>query len=536
MKINEKTLRRLSWPLFLMAIVLTAVVLIVTVGFIVGNSRARSSPHKTAEKYIDGLSVNELYNKLDGYIRKNLSQYEELPQVKHKMKELLENGDISFARAEKFSASKPRYTVYLDGKEVYTLVLQKTFVFWDAYRVKSFKVSSGFALGNDVVLEVPSGATVTLNGVELERAKADPVRYHRLSEFEESLSNDYGSDKYSVGRLFLLPDVSVVYDGKRLSASSVDGDTLRFDYPYDMTHNYSFTVPAGATLTVNGKTVDRAYISDSKQPYPFLSRFEKDMTGMPTASVYQLTGLFSTPSVSVTYNGTELAHEDGVYRLPDELTSGVVIVAPDYAVVKVNGITLNSTDITAKKRELPILSGVKNYAKQRPYLTEYTVKGLMTSPTVTATDQNGKPLTVNTYYSSEGKIVFNCTSSGTPSANVTKVLENYVKAYIKYVYSGSNGLEKNYNSAIAYTPYNSNAYYSLKDAYRGLYNAPQYQNITYGTFKVLEYYEYSESAYSAVVQMTSNATLNGENVEFTVTMEILGNFSGSRRWINYKVL
>ena len=160
----------------------------------------------------------------------------------------------------------------------------------------------------------------------------------------------------------------------------------------------------------------------------------------------------------------------------------------------------------------------------------------MTEPSITATDKNGKQLTVNGYYSEDGKIVFNCTSGGTPSSTVTKALTNYTKAYIKYVYSGNSGLESNYNAAIAYTPYNSNAYYALKDTYRTLYNAPQYKSISYGTLKVLEYYKYSDSAYSAVVQMTCTATHDGGKVEFTVTLEILGNFSGSRRWINYKVL
>ncbi len=536
MKMNSKTLRRLSWPLFLTAAALTAVVLIVTVGFAIGNSRARSSAYEVADRYIDGLSVNKLYDKLDDYIKKNITDYEELPQVEHKIRELLKNGDISFTRAENFSASKPKYTVYLDGKEVYTLVLRKTFLLGNAYKVKSFKVSSDLALGNDFVIEVPSGATVTVNGVELERAKSAPVQYYRLSEFEEALAGEYGSDRYSLGRLFLSPDVSVVYEGTRLRASSIEGGVLYYDYPTEMTENYSLIIPEGAILTVNGKTVDREYISRSKQPYPFLTRFENDMSGMPVSNIYQLTGMFNAPEVTVTYNDIELTHEDGVYRLPDDMTSKFVIMAPDYAVVKVNGKTLNSTDITAKKKELPILSGVSNYAKQRPYLTEYTVKGLMAEPSITATDQNGKPLTVNTYYSADGKIVFNCTSSGTPNSTVVNALTNYTKAYIKYVYSANSGLESNYNAAIAYTPYNSSAYYALKDTYRTLYNAPQYKSISYGSLKVLEYYKYSDSAYSAVVQMTCTATHDGEKVEFMVTLEILGNFSGSRRWINYKVL
>ncbi len=536
MKINEKTLRYLSRPLFVIAAVLTAVVIVVTVGFAIGNGRSRSSAYEVADKYIDGLSVNKLYDKLDNYVKKNISRYEELPQVEHKMRELLKNGDISFARAEDYRESAPKYTVYIDGKEVYTLVLEKRFLFSDKYGVKSFKVSKSLNFGNEIIIDVPSGAIVTVNGVELERSLSAPSRYYRLSEFEETLADEYVSDRYSIGRMFLSPDVSVVYEGKRLSASSIEGGVLHYDYPTDMTENYVFTIPEGAIITANGKTVEREYISESKQIYPFLTRFESDLSGMPMSNTYQLTGLFSAPEITVTYNGVELTDEDGVYRLPEELTKTFTIMAPDYAVVKVNGKTLNSTDISVKKKELPILSGVSGYAKQRPYLIEYKVNGLMTEPSITATDKNGKTLTVNGYYSEDGKIMFNCTPSGTPNSTVVNALTNYTKAYIKYVYSANSGLESNYNAAIAYTPYNSNAYYALKDTYRTLYNAPQYKGISYGTLKVLEYYKYSDSAYSAVVQMTCTATHDGEKVEFTVTLEILGNFSGSRRWINYKVL
>lgn len=536
MKINEKTLRRLPKPLFITAACLTAAVIIITVCFAVGNSRARSSAYEVADRYVDGLSVNKLYDKLDSYVKKNISRYEELPQVEYKMRELLKNGDVSFARAENFSVASPKYTVYIDGKEVYTLALEKQFSFSDRYGVKSFKVSKNLNFGNVIVIDVPSGAIVTVNGIELERSESVPSRYYRLSEFEEKLASEYESDRYDLGRMFLSPEVSVVYEGKRLSASSIDGGVLHYDYPTDMTENYVFTVPEGAIVTANGKTVLREYISETKQQYPFLTRFESDLSGMPTSNTYQLTGLFNAPEITVTYNGIELTHEDGAYLLPSEMTRSFVIMAPDYAVVKVNGKTLNSTDISAKKKELPILSGVSGYAKQRPYLTEYKISGLMTEPSITATDKNGKPLTVNGYYSSDGKIVFNCTPSGAPNSTVTKALTNYTKAYIKYVYSGNSDLESNYNAAIAYTPYNSNAYYALKDTYRTLYNAPQYKSISYGALKVLEYYKYSDSAYSAIVQMTCTATHNGEKVEFTVTLEMLGNFSGSRRWINYKVL
>ena len=536
MKINEDKIRKLSRPLFITALILSVIVIIVTIGFAVGNSQARASSYKLAKGYIEKVSASILYDKLDDYVRKNISEYEELPQVEHKLKEILENGELSVMQAEGFNANNPKYTVYIDGKEAYILTLERNIFLGDAYKVKSLNVSQNLNLGNDFVVDVPSGATVTVNGIELERAMSIPVKYYRLSEFEESLTNEYSSDRYSLGRFFLSPDVTVVYNGVRLSSPSIDNGALCYDFPSEMTKNYSFTVPDGAIIEVNGKTVDREYITEGKLPYPFLTRFESDMTGMPVSKTYELTGLFAEPEIKVTYNGIELTSKDGAYYLPSEMTKNIVIMAPDYAVVKLNGKTLGATEITAKKQELPILSGVSGYAKKRPYLTEYTVKGLLTEPTITAVDESGKILTVNKYYSSEGKLVFNCTSSGNPSSTVTKALTNYAKAYVKYVYSANSGLESNYNDAISYTPYSSLAYASLKETYRTLYNAPQYKIISYGTLKVSEYYKYSDSAYSAIVELPFTANRNGETVSLTVTLEILANFSGSRRWINYKVL
>ncbi len=536
MKITEKNLRRAAGTLFFAAIVLALAALIGIGAIALSNNRARSSPYVTAKKHLEGLSVNELYGKLSDYLNKNITEYENIADVEAKIKEQLSKGEISLVRSEGFKASRPKYTVYVNGREVYTLSLSKTVFLSNAYKVKSFKVSPDMALGNDIIVDVPTGATVTVNGKELERKTSDPSPYYRLSEFEKALSEKIKCDRYSLGRFFLTPDVSVVYEGKRLRASSIEDGILRFDYPSDMTASYSFTVPEGAVLKINGIVADREYITDSRAAYPFLSRFESELSGMPSARVYQILGLFSEPEVSVVYEETELSHEGGKYRLPDSKTKTYVIAAPDYATVRVNGKALASGEITAKKKDLPILSGVSGYAKQRPYLTEYTVKDLLSEPIVTATDKNGKPLTVNVYYSTDGRIVFNCTQSGTPSNTVVKALTNYSKAYVKYVYSGNNGLEKNYNSVIAYTPYNSPAYYALKDTYRTLYNAQQHKNITFGKIEVLEYYKYSDSAYSAIVKIQFTSTIGTEKVSAMITLEILGNFSGSRRWINYKVL
>ncbi len=536
-KLNEAAIRKAAKPATLIALILTAAVLCCAIIVSVTNVKAVSSSFSFAKKYIRDMSDDEMYDALSDFVNESISPYERKDLAEAKIRQLLESGEISVARADNFKETAPTFNIYLDGKKLFKLSLKKTGILdIRAWRVASLSVSEDIGLGNPITLDVPSGATVTVNGTELDRYTSMPTQYLGLSEFELSLSDKYKSDSYDLGRFFTTPDVSVVYDGIRLQASSVSDGTLNYSYPSSMTMNYTYTVPYGATLTLNGNDVGREYIVENGIAYPFLTKFEQASAGIPTSSVYQISGLFEAPSVTVTYAGEELTDEDGIYRLPSTIVNSYVIEAPDYATVKVNGITLSESEISKKKQELPILNGVSGYAKSRPYLTQYTVSGLINIPEITAFDKSGKPLSVSSYYSSDGKIVFCLSDSGTPSSSVMKSLNNYSKAYVKYIYGGNSSLASNYDNVTQYTPYASPAYASLKAAYSSLYNAPIYKDISYGELKVIEYHAFSQSSYCAVIELPFTATLDGQEVSVTVTMEILGNFSGTRKFINYSIL
>lgn len=536
-KFNEASLRKAAKPAAILALILTAAVLCCAIIVSVSNVKAVSSSYSFAKKYIKDMSENELYEKLSDFVDESISPYESKDLAEARIKQMLSSGEITVARADDFKDNAPAFNIYLDGKELFRLSLEKTGILdIRAWRVSSLSVSENTGLGNPMILNVPSGATVTVNGTELERYTSMPAQYGGISEFELALSDKYKSDSYDLGRFFTVPDVSVVYDGIRLQASSVSEGTLNYSYPSSMTMNYTYTVPYGAALTLNGNDVGREYIVENGIDYPFLTKFEQSAPGMPTSCVYQISGLFEAPSVTVTYAGEELSSENGVYRLPSTMVNSYVIEAPDYAIVKVNGITLSESEISKKKQELPILNGVSGYAKSRPYLTQYKINDLIGIPEITAFGESGNPLSVSEYYSSDGKIVFCLTDSGSPSSSVMKSLNNYSKAYVKYVYSGNSSLASNYDNVTKYTPYNSPAYASLKALYSSLYNAPIYKDISFSELKVIEYHAFSKSSYCAVIELPFTATLDGQEVSVTVTMEILGNFSGTRNFINFNIL
>lgn len=262
------------------------------------------------------------------------------------------------------------------------------------------------------------------------------------------------------------------------------------------------------------------------------------MTGLPTSVVYQISGLFSAPELVVSYDGRMLdCDEDLCYRLPDELTDTVRVLVPDYATVKLNGKTLFSSEITKKGVQVPILDGVTSFAKQRPYMTEYTVTGLLREGELSAFDKNGRPLEISAYYSTEDTVVYCCTRSYSMPEREKLTLRTFGREYVEYIYNGYTNLSSNYKSIIAMTPGSSNAYAALKATYSSLYNAPRYKSISVGTVEFLEYYSYTSTSYSVIMRIPFTAVLDGVTYSFEVTMDVLYIYSGQiRRIVNYKIL
>lgn len=527
-------------PAVIVAAVIAALLLAGTVIIFINHiAFLSSSSYDYAEKYLSGLSDAKLYKTAEEFVSENLTEHEDRELVEKKLAEELGSGKISFARAEGFDEKSPIYTVYIGSQPMFELELENmaAFLSHPSWKVKEFRVCRDTRIGKRLIIDVPSGATLTVNGAEIGRAKADPTDYFALTEFEVALSEQVKADRYDLGMFFLSSDISVVYDGIRLSAEAVYDGVIRYPYPDKCYSHLTLTVPYGSVVEINGVQAGRSYRIESGVTYPFITRFEKDMTGLTTCEVYQISGLFGEPEVKVSYNGAALTDNGShVYSLPKEQTYSVVIAAPTYATVKINGLTMSSSEISKKKFELPIMEGVSGSSKVRPYMNEYRVEGLLREPEISVTDGNGKPLKVSPYYSSDERTFYTCTESGSLSSKEVKFITNFAKAYVKYIYSANNGLSKNYDAAISYVPYSSLAYSTLKATYKTLYNAPQYKSISYSSLKVLAYYSYSQSSYSAIVTLPFSAVRNGEKHNYEVTLEVLCNYSGSRRVINYKVL
>ncbi len=503
-----------------------------------------SSDYSFLNGYIKGKGNKDIVAAAEKFISENITAFEDKEAVMKSVTDALYPNSLSVARDDNYTKDKPIYTVYSDGKVFFTAALKKsgkTLSGFDEWKLDSISVAEECEVGSSAYIEVPHGAVVTVNGTELngENSKIEKCGYHALTEFESGLSESIYSDRYSIGIFFGQPKVSAVLDGAPLSISHISGRTVKFSYPPTETTVKNITVPYGSTVSVNGITLSGKYISETGLKYPFLTRFEEDKDGLTRALTYRISGLFNEPEISVSYNGTVLESADGgrKYRLPDELTDTYTVLAPQGAVVKVNGVVLGSAEVSKKKAEFPILKDLTSYAKDRPYLVEYTVSGLLSTPKVTASDAEGNVIFPDASASKDKHIIFSVSSSVSPPDKDKTPLGSFIKAYVKYIYSGSSGQTANYNSVTEMTPAKSLSLTKLKSEYKKLYSADVHKKIKYGDITYSDYKVYCKNTYSCTVTLPFTAALDGNTVEKQITLELLYINSGKNiKIINYLVI
>ncbi len=470
-----------------------------------------------------------------------INEYEDEEQVRERLSALLSPEKLTFARQEDCPADAPLYTVYSDGRVFFTVRLARagsTLSGFERWRIDGISIAEDSEIGVPVRIEAPKGASVTVNGITLpDEERSGSVPYGGLSKFEASLSDTVCCDLYEPGIFFFPPDVDAVLDGRRLLLTGQENGVYRFSYPASAAGVFSLTVPYGAEVTVNGIAADSSDVAGTGLPYPFLTRFERDLPGITGSTVYRISGLFEEPEITVTYNGIPLRGDKrGNYRLPEEKTQRYTVYAPSDAVVRLNGIAVGAPEITAEQVEIPILDGLTNYAKKRPYLTEYTVTGLLRAPEITATDSSGRKLTPALRYSEGNTVTFLCASEPAPPEKDIITLRAFARYYIQYLYGGSRNTNGNYGNITDMTPGKSPAFEKLRDAYSEIARTEPRRNIRFGTAEYREFISYADSAYSCIVTLPFTSEADGEELEETLVIEILYVFSGSiRRVVNYTV-
>ena len=473
---------------------------------------------------------------LTAYVNDNITEYENAGTVLDGLLGFSPE-TLSYIRAEGCSDDAPEYSVCFGESQLFTVTLErgKSFSGFDSWDVSEISLPADGGPSYPVTVSVPHGAEVSVNGIIA--SEPENAAYPALTVFETELSDEYYCDSYSLGRFFGIPNITAELDGVWLGSPQIENGGYSFPYPQSLTQVCGFTVPYGADVTVNGISPGSGFICETGVKYSYLTRFEENLTGIPTCITYQITGLFREPSVSVTYNGIPLEQENGNYRLPDSETGSVTVLAPADATVSINGVALGKGEMTSSRAEIPIMEGVSGYAKDREYLVEYTVSGLLSTPAVSAVLKGGRALEADPRDSASGRIVFLPQKTASEPPDKDKVtVKAFATYYLKYILGGADNANSTFRTVSDMTPAKTPAYTKLRALLPSVKDSSAARNLKIGTPVYSEYTGYTASAFSATVTLPYTVTVNGEIMEGSLTVKVLYVFSGNiRRVVNFIV-
>ncbi len=546
MNSEPKEIKRKIFIFKIIGLVIASIIAITTLLFIIflpsrGKELLMSSDYAFVSDFIKDENNTRLSALTLGYLSENITEFETSTEVSSSLIKSITPENLSIVKAEAYSEDNPRYLIYSQGKIFFEIALSqdgKTTSGFTKWKIEALSIPENSEIGILTTLEAPHGASVYINGKELPQSFLieENAKYHALTEFESGLSDTYKSDIYRLGIIFGQLDIEAKLGEQNASVSEYSKGKIKLAYPVSMTSAYSLTVPKGAEVSINGIPLGKEYITNSDFKYPLLTRFEEGLTNPPTADRYHVSGLFGNPEITVSYKGETLKKtgDGNTYALPDSEMHSYKILVPEGSSVMINGVSLRASEITAKNVDFPIMDGLTSYVKDRPYLVEYTVNGLFNIPKITAEDKNGFDLKADVHNSKSHLIYFSHASAPQVPENDLVTLRAFAKAYVKYMYSGTLGLSSNYNTVTGMTPGQSLAFTKLKGAYKTLYNTDIYKNIKFKEAEFSDYKVYTNNAFSCIVKLPFTASLDGQEVEKEITIEILYIFSGKiRRVINY---
>ena len=515
--------RRRSW--IIPTVVLLFIMLLTAAGvFVIKKATALG---KNSDEAVAEIAENRagLYKIACLYADEKISRYEEKQQVYGYL-----NSKIYSAKITVEGNGSTGYSILLDGEKAFS-------VFNPDSSGNNFRTEC--CMGTEYAAEFPKGASATLNGIALSNpSQAD---YFALSCYEKNFSDIYCSDRYELGTIFSDLSWDVSLDGQELPLPVLRDGTWYFSYPDLMTKEISVIAPAGSELIVNGIVLTDVS-SRTLIAYPLISRFEENAEGAPMSFTQNLGCFFGEPVIEVIYNGLRLeSGTDGyTYRLPDTLfLKEYSVVAPSDCTVRVNGISLGSSEIAETGIPYALLSDgtiADDYNVGKiPFYTEYIVSGLFCEPEITCFDALGNEIPPDSYQSEKNRIVFPFFSyEEIPDADRITPL-SFTKSYAKYVYNGSSALSANLRNLSGYMSGTSPAYLKLKEMYMTLYHSGTvYKSLAFAEPVYSGYRAYADNLYGVTVEIPFSAKKDGATFDFTMKLEVLYTFQGKlRRIVNF---
>ncbi len=229
-----------------------------------------------------------------------------------------------------------------------------------------------------------------------------------------------------------------------LSSGSSDLAVLRFGYENDAwtlsetrvllgaeTHSIRIEVPENIVPTVNGKTLPESAVTDFALPYADMSELELQFETHSVRRVYELSGLYETPTVEA--EGARCILIDGnlwSYEPTDARSYGVKVLAPATATVLLNGVTLSESEVVGTEGVSVDVEIPEELTQKLPSYKIYQVSGLYSADTAVSVETgDGRKLEQS---EENGVLCFRETSATAPEPEIETVAGEYLKALCNY--------------------------------------------------------------------------------------------------------
>ncbi len=554
-----------SWgSFFIYAIIYAVALAIVCIMLYFGISKlvgiySEADPDRVVDAHLEYLSGGRLYNDIVLGVRNGKTVYESEKDASATVMEMLDiNGEKNFCRVSA-GDSYISYDVYSGDNRVYNVILGKKaestgpigITFWEVKEILFYsecidECKSGY------YISAPADAEIFLNGIALNDEMIIDENYLFFigSVWESELPEDARCVLYYVDGIFGEPEFSASLDGEELDTYVDEDGVFHAKYPKEWVKDYTFKVPSGASLYVNGVLATQV---SSKANAP-ATAFEELGEGM--MDVYVIEGLFDDPSVSASINGVSLgdAVREGdcyTFSFNDDMYYKAQITVPRDVTVKVNGVILNfdnsiSEPITFAEWSafnIKLNSYMPNELRAKgfkmPDFITITVSELYNAPTVEAS-YNG--VAYDPIKTGEGDGVSTFVYDFPIISGVSSVesfAERFSKQYIKYITEGCYGqrddveMRKNfYTNWINYLSYIMNdslCYDSALDSYSDVEYRPN-ASVTSESYSVQNLVKYSDDLYCCVVICTVKDTINTEGELSVIDLMIVKQGSEFKVW------
>ncbi len=494
---SPKKLSKFSCSLIIYSAVLLAVCvigLIVFWNFLA--SYDKSLPETAVNRYLSEMTREKWYSLVAGDVKYDTNDFESPDALYDKTVTAISEGKISFVKNYDDDMS---YFLVRDGKKFAELSLGRganvgfgmtSHIITSCHILEETVAVTPFA----VTVMVPDGASVKLNGIALGDGHITETgaASYQMSKYDAATVGRPTCTIYTVDGFYFMPEAVVTLDGEVLKATE-NGTLLMFDLPTDRFTSVTITAPSDAAVTVNGIGLDETPTAS----VPLYSeKYETAESTALTLNTYVINGLVTAPKITCTVAGKnvvpQVTNNETYFAYPTDMLNNAVIYVPHSASVTVNGIALGDDAF----KETAVFGGFggKSYAGYLtafPQCDVYEIPDLYAIPEVKVSIGDTE-LAVDAD-TDDGKCEFvaDYPASTDVPTDISDRAQAFTKAFLYYTACGYSGLNENYNYALGFTIWNTDAYNSIKESWIGVY-FNDYYTLTYNKFGVTDYTKYTD--------------------------------------------